>query len=126
MKVDAVCAPTAIQASKTINDEIALTKITHLSKNNNLSKMSGLALGLGKQQNVHLSSGNPWHTTSLITENFHQADLRYSSDSLGSQCTMNSLCSLIYAKYFTLSSEQELDDILDAGDKLYIIKLCLN
>ncbi|XP_060561861.1 uncharacterized protein LOC132721554 [Ruditapes philippinarum] len=61
----------------------------------------------------------PFTCRSFILGSYHQGDSRYSVFSRGSQCTINSLCALIYAKFSDFSTKVILDEVLDVGDKLY-------
>ena len=47
------------------------------------------------------------------------ADCMFSQVSRGSQCTINALCALIFAKFSRLQTKQNLDQVLLHGDKLY-------
>ena len=66
-----------------------------------------------------LHRSNPYSYTSLMQGSFHQGDKRFSVGSRGSQCTINSLCALIFAQYFDLLTPDSLDQVLTGGDQLY-------
>ena len=51
---------------------------------------------------------------------FHQGDQRFSVDSLGRQCTCNSLVSLCCLSEKETFASQDLDFVLEEGDKLYV------
>ena len=55
----------------------------------------------------------------FIRGSFHQADNLFSTESKGSQCTVNALCGLIYAHYSKLRTSKDLDKVLLNGDLLY-------
>ena len=55
----------------------------------------------------------------FVHGSFHQGDSKFTFDSRGSQCTMDSLCSLVYAQYSSLSTKENLDEVLVVGDQLY-------
>ena len=57
--------------------------------------------------------------TTFILGSYHQGDRRFPVFSRGSQCTLNSLCALIYAQYANISTKANLDEILNLGDQLY-------
>ncbi|XP_053405183.1 uncharacterized protein LOC128558914 [Mercenaria mercenaria] len=73
----------------------------------------------GYESNIIHDSTNPFRFVSLMYGSFHQGDDRFSWDSRGSQCTINSLCALKFSQYFEFSSQESLDDILTVGDQLY-------
>ena len=62
-----------------------------------------------------------WHCNSarFVFGTYNQADNVFSEESRGSQCTLNALCSLIYAKYSDIHTHQDLDKVLLDGDSLY-------
>ena len=60
---------------------------------------------------------------SIVNGSFCQGDSRFSVYSRGSQCTINSLCALIYARYTNITARESLDEVLNVGDQLYQIVL---
>ena len=66
-----------------------------------------------------LATRTAFKPQSLVFESFHQADLMFSSNSRGNQCTANALCSLIYAELGHMTSKHNLDSVLIDGDLLY-------
>ena len=60
---------------------------------------------------------------SIVYGSFCQGDSRFSVYSRGSQCTINSLCALIYARYSNITARETLDEVLNVGDQLYQIVL---
>lgn len=56
----------------------------------------------------------PFCCLSLVFGSYHR-----SVESIGSQCTINPLCALIYAKYFNLLTTKNVDNVHNVGDELY-------
>ena len=61
----------------------------------------------------------PFNFDTLVFGSFCQSSTRFSLTSRGSQCTINSLCALIYADYSRLPTKANLDEVLNVGDHLY-------
>ena len=61
----------------------------------------------------------PFNFDTLVFGSFCQSSTRFSFTSRGSQCTINSLCALIYADYSRLSTKANLDEVLNVGDRPY-------
>ena len=61
----------------------------------------------------------PFNFDTLVFGSFCQSSTRFLFTSRGSQCTINSLCALIYADYSRLSTKANLDEVLNVGDRLY-------
>ena len=61
----------------------------------------------------------PFNFDTLVFGSFCQSSTRFSFTSRGSQCTINSLCALIYADYSRLLTKANLDEVLNVGDRLY-------
>ena len=64
-------------------------------------------------------TSNPFLCTSFVHGSFHQGDGRFSVFTRGNQCTINSLCALIYTHFSQLESSNHLDELHTIGDKLY-------
>ena len=65
------------------------------------------------------NSSRPAGSDMFIQGSFHQGHSMFMEESRGRQCTVNALCSLIFAKFFHLNTKKDLDDILFHGDSLY-------
>ena len=61
----------------------------------------------------------PPHSIKFLCGSFNQADCMFSQESRGSQCSVNALCALIFAKFSHLQTKQNLDQVLLHGDRLY-------
>ena len=55
----------------------------------------------------------------VVLGSYNQADHMFSDQSRGSQCSINALCSLIYAKFSHLETRYCLDKVLLEGDIVY-------
>ncbi|WAQ97353.1 hypothetical protein MAR_030043 [Mya arenaria] len=69
--------------------------------------------------NQSYCTGMPFSCLSLVFGSYSQANNRFSIETRGSQCTINSLCALIYAKYSDLITTENINEVLNIGDELY-------
>jgi len=64
-------------------------------------------------------ANGPFKCKVLLYGSYSQNHSKFSVYSRGSQCTINSLCALIYSHYINLSSQSIIDEVLNVGDQLY-------
>ena len=65
----------------------------------------------------------PSHCITFVRGSFNLADCMFSQETRRSQCTVNGLYALTFAKFSDLQTKQNLDQVLLHGDKLYNISL---
>ena len=121
---------TEITCSQTDHEKILQNEFNCIHMNNDTEakkseketcNQTDTATSVGSKRYVlsrqHGSSEVPCKT--IVLGSFNQADHMFSDQSRGSQCSVNALCLLIFAKFSHLETRYCVNKVLLAGDILY-------
>ena len=101
------------------SDSCASTELLSPTKSDEQDMYTAIPLSEHTEMRVWDVSNSPYNAVEYEFGSFHQGAEIFSNESRGSQCTINALCSLIYAQFSDISCSIDLDNILIDGDLLY-------